>query len=139
MFAIRQHEAGGKLVVESIPVPQPGAGEVLVRMHASPVNPSDLALIQGNYLARNFPFTPGLEGSGVVVSSGGGLLPGMRVGKRVACSPNPEGDGTWAEYMKTSAMRTIPLSRKISYEQGYERCTDKDEFEMITGGPQKEK
>jgi len=118
MFAIRQHEAGGKLVVESIPVPQPGAGEVLVRMHASPVNPSDLALIQGNYLARNFPFTPGLEGSGVVVSSGGGLLPGMRIGKRVACSPDPEGDGTWAEYMKTSAMRTIPLPRKISFEQG---------------------
>lgn len=118
MQAIRQKEAGGKLVVESIPIPQPEPGEVLVKMIASPINPSDLALIQGNYLARNYPFTPGLEGCGVVVKSGGGLLARLRVGKRVACSPNPEGDGTWSEYMKTSAMRTIPLPRDLSSEQG---------------------
>ena len=109
MQSIRQYEPGAKLVIETIPIPQPGQGEVLVKMHASPVNPSDLTLLQGNYLARNYPFTPGLEGSGVVVKSGGGFLAGLRVGKKVACSPNPEGDGTWAEYMITSAMRTILL------------------------------
>jgi len=118
MNAIRQHEAGGKLLFESIPVPLPGPGEVLVKMHASPVNPSDLTLLKGNYLVRTYPFTPGLEGSGMVVSSGGGLLPGLRVGKRVACAPDSEGDGTWAEYMKTPVMRTIPLPHGLSSEQG---------------------
>ena len=118
MHAIRQHKAGGNLVSESVPVPLPGAGEVLVKMQASPINPSDLALLKGNYLARKYPFIPGLEGSGVVVSSGGGMLAGARVGKRVACTPDPLGDGTWADYMKTSVMRTVPISRTTSFEEG---------------------
>lgn len=118
MKAIRQKEAGGKLFIESIPIPQPGPGEVLVKMIASPINPSDLALLKGDYLSRPYPFTPGLEGCGRVEKSGGGIFPRLRLGKRVACSPNPEGDGTWAEYMVTSAMRTIPLPRNISVEQG---------------------
>ena len=118
MLAVRQHSPDGKLVVETIPIPQPGPGEVLVRMAASPINPSDLALLKGGYLNRNYPFTPGLEGSGVVVASGGGVLAGMRKGKRVACTPHPEGDGTWAEYMLTSGMRTIPLPTSINLEQG---------------------
>ncbi len=118
MNAIRQHEAGGKLVFESVPVPQPDAGEVLVKMFASPVNPSDLALLRGDYLARPYPFIPGLEGSGLVVSSGGGVVAGLRNGKRVACSPNPNGDGTWAEYFKTSAMHTVPIPRETSFEEG---------------------
>ena len=118
MLAVRQHEAGGKLVIETVDVPQPSPGEVLVRMAASPINPSDLAVVKGGYLSRGYPFTPGLEGSGIVVSSGGGLLPGLRKGKRVACSPNPEGDGTWAEFMKTSALRTVPLPPSVSLEQG---------------------
>jgi NADPH:quinone reductase-like Zn-dependent oxidoreductase len=118
MLAIRQYEPDGKLVVETIPVPQPGRGEVLVKMAASPINPSDLALLKGGYMKRSYPFTPGLEGSGVVVDSGGGVMARLRKGKRVACTPNPEGDGTWTEFMLTSAMRTIPLPAAITQEQG---------------------
>jgi len=118
MLAVRQLEVGGKLILETLPVPRPGPGEVLIRMAASPINPSDLALLKGGYLNRNFPFTPGLEGSGVVVETGGGLMAGLRKGKRVACTPNQEDDGTWAEYMKTSVMRTVPLPRSSSLEQG---------------------
>jgi len=118
MLAVRQHSPDGELVLEKLPVPQPGPGEVLVRMAASPINPSDLALLKGGYLNRSYPFTPGLEGSGMVVDSGGGVMARMRKGKRVACTPNPVGDGTWAEYMLTSAMRTIPLPASITLEQG---------------------
>ncbi|MEN8202265.1 MAG: zinc-binding dehydrogenase [Bacteroidota bacterium] len=118
MLAIRQHKADGKLILEEVALPRPGPGEVLVRMHASPINPSDLALLKGGYLKRNYPFIPGLEGSGVLVDHGGGLLAGLRKGKRVACTPDPEGDGTWAEYIKTSVMRTVPLPGSISMEQG---------------------
>ncbi len=118
MLAARQKEAGGRLSIEEIDVPRPGRGEVVVKMDASPINPSDLALLSGGYLERKYPFTPGLEGSGTVVRSGGGIMPGLRMGKRVACSPNSGGDGTWAEYMVTSAMHTVPLPRNISMEQG---------------------
>jgi NADPH:quinone reductase-like Zn-dependent oxidoreductase len=118
MKAVRQHRPGASLVIESVPVPEPGKGEVLVRMHAAPLNPSDLSLLRGGYLERNYPFTPGLEGSGMVVQSGGGPIGRLRKGKWVACTPDPAGDGTWAEYMKTSAMRTVPLPRHIPPEKG---------------------
>ena len=118
MKAIRQREPGSTLQIESIPMPEPGPGEVLVRISASPINPSDLANIAGNYMAKSWPFTPGLEGSGTIVKAGSGLLPRLRMGKRVACSPNAGGDGTWAEYMKTSVMKTVPLPGNIGLEQG---------------------
>ena len=78
----------------------------------------NLALLAGGYLQRTYPFTPGLEGSGTVVLAGKGIFPRIRLGKRVACSPAHGGDGTWAEYMITSAMNTAPLPRRISMEEG---------------------
>jgi NADPH:quinone reductase-like Zn-dependent oxidoreductase len=87
-------------------------------MDASPVNPSDLALLAGGYLDRSYPFTPGLEGSGTVVAAGSGLFPRLRLGKRVACSPRHGGDGAWAGFMLTSAMNIAPLPSHISSEQG---------------------
>jgi NADPH:quinone reductase-like Zn-dependent oxidoreductase len=118
MKAIRQHKPGGALSVELIDVPRPGTGEVLVKMDASPVNPSDLSLLAGGYLERSYPFTPGLEGSGTVVAAGSGLFPRLRLGRRVACSPLHGGDGTWSEYMRTSAMNVAPLPKQVSMDQG---------------------
>lgn len=119
MKAVRQDTAGGKLYIDRIPVPQPAKGEVLVKMAASPINPSDLSALQGTYVGKPiYPLTPGIEGSGMVVSSGGGVLANMRVGKRVTCSSSEGNGGTWAEYMVTSAMRVIPLSKEVDMEQG---------------------
>ena len=118
MTALRQHEPGGPLSAEEVDVPRPGPGEVLIKMHAAPVNPSDLALLTGAYLKRSYPLTPGLEGSGTVVAAGKGIMARLRLGSRVACSPPHEGDGTWAAYMRTTAMNVAPLPKKISGEQG---------------------
>ena len=118
MRAIRQQERGGTLYIEEVPVPLPGPGEVLVKMAASPVNPSDLANLAGDYLTGSWPVTPGLEGSGTIVASGGGILSSLRLGKRVACTPIPGGEGTWAGYMRTSVTRTIPLPSGTGMEQG---------------------
>lgn len=118
MAALRQHKAGGPMLLEQIRVPRPGPGEVLVRMEASPVNPSDLALLAGGYLERSYPFTPGLEGSGTVVEAGSGLLPRLRLGKRVACSPGHGSDGTWAGFMLTTATNVAPIPAHVSMEQG---------------------
>lgn len=120
MRAVRQTEAYGPLAVAQIPVPRPGPGQVLVRMHAAPLNPSDLGVLMGaGYgAARVYPFTPGVEGSGMVVAAGPGLMPRLFVGRRVACSGDADGDGTWAEYMVTSAQLCIPLLPGVSLEQG---------------------
>jgi NADPH2:quinone reductase len=94
-------------------------GQVWVQMKAAPINPSDLAMVAGMYPHKKaYPFVPGLEGSGLVVASGGGFMANYLLGKRVACSPTETGDGTWAEFMKTDAGKCIPLSKDISFEQG---------------------
>lgn len=119
MLAARQHEMNGILQVDTIDVPIPGPGEVLVRMEAAPINPSDLSMLQGTYNTKpNYPFVPGLEGCGVVVSAGSGLLPRLRLNQRVACSPMPNGHGTWAQYIVTKATRCIPLKKHVNQDQG---------------------
>src|SRR5205823_8878520 len=63
------------LSVRDVPTPTPGPGQVRVRMLASPVNPSDLLVVRGEYgRLPKLPATPGFEGVGRVEASGGGLL-----------------------------------------------------------------
>ncbi len=102
--------------VRQIPVPQPGPGEVLVRMAAAPINPSDLGFLKYD-VPKQFPFVTGIEGSGTVVASGPGFFPRLFLGKRVICSASTSG-GTWAEYMVTRAASCIPLRKNLSMEQG---------------------
>lgn len=117
MQAVLLQENNGPLTVGSLPIPWPGPGQVLVRMAAAPINPSDLGFLRGSYgFQKPFPIVPGLEGSGIVVAAGSGLLPRLLVGKRVACSSRS--GGTWAEYMVTSASTCFPLPKKLSFEQG---------------------
>jgi NADPH:quinone reductase len=107
------------LVVEERPVPRPGPGEVLVRIAASPINPSDLAFMEGRYgFVKPLPVVPGFEGSGRVVASGRGLVPWLRLGKRVVCAVQDQGDGCWAEYALVSAMNCLPLPDWIQDEPG---------------------
>lgn len=104
--------------VEERPTPVPNAGEVLVKIAATPINPSDLSFIQGRYgVRKSLPTVPGFEASGTVVAVGEGLLEESWVGKRVACFAN-DGDGTWAEYMVTTPENCLPLPDNVSDEQG---------------------
>jgi NADPH:quinone reductase-like Zn-dependent oxidoreductase len=119
MKAVVVTENGVKPTIANIPVPQPGPGEVLVKMHASPVNPSDLAFLAGRYgIKKPFPVVPGFEGSGTVVAAGKGIMPNLWMGKKVACAASPKYNGCWAEYMVTTAASCVPLSKQISMEQG---------------------
>jgi NADPH2:quinone reductase len=67
MKAVHLEKAGGPLVVRTVQVPEPKKGEVLVRMSASPVNPSDLHRINSVEEDNLSSFVPGIEGSGTVV------------------------------------------------------------------------
>jgi NADPH:quinone reductase-like Zn-dependent oxidoreductase len=78
------------------PDPTPGPGDVLVRMEAAPVNPSDLLLVRGRYFARPEPPAPvGGEGVGIVVDAGARADQGL-LGKRVILLPTYT-FGTWAQ------------------------------------------
>jgi NADPH:quinone reductase len=112
-------EAIRNLRVVEKPIPNPGPGQVLVKMEAAPCNPSDLLFLQGKYgVKKAFPAVPGWEGAGTVVKNGGGILGWRLKGKRVACGGNPNGDGTWAEYYVADAKSCVPLQNSVSCEQG---------------------
>jgi NADPH:quinone reductase len=140
MQAIQLEEQNGKLQVRRVPVPKPGPGEVLVRMAASTINPSDIGFLSGHgtYAERGLPVIPGLEGSGTVVTAGPGFLPNFLKGKRVACSKLSTGDGAWAEYLLTRASLCVPLQKNVSLERGatllVNPMTAVIFFEMIKAG-----
>lgn len=104
------------LTVQDVPVPLAAPGEVVVRMLASPINPSDLMTVRGTYGVKpQLPATPGYEGVGVVESAAAGLLGRFFMGKRVAVL-NARG-GNWQERVVVPARSVIPLSPKLSIEQ----------------------
>lgn len=119
MKALFLDKQGGNLIVKEINTPAPGPGEVLIRMKAAPVNPSDLARLRNAVADYNLAtYIPGLEGSGTVVAAGKGILPRLWMTKRVACSSEYPTSGTWAEYMVTKAGKCFPLNPKVDDEQG---------------------
>ena len=79
MQAVRTHEFGGldSLRVEDAPTPEPGEGEVLVRIRAANINPVDWKTCAGEAIATllkdPFPFIPGWDVSGVVEEAGSGV------------------------------------------------------------------
>ena len=73
MRAVRLHEIGGpqNLVVEEIPRPVPGEGEVLVRIRAAAFNRRDVFITQGLYPGIKLPVTLGSDGAGTIADLGG--------------------------------------------------------------------
>jgi NADPH:quinone reductase len=119
MKAIRFEQFGEPsevLRVAEVPIPEPGKGEVRVRMIASPVNPSELLVVRGRYgVLPRLPATPGFEGVGVVDRVGPGLLGHLVKGKRVTVI-NGDG-GNWAEYVVIPARQARPVASDIPDEQ----------------------
>jgi NADPH:quinone reductase-like Zn-dependent oxidoreductase len=112
-------DPGQVLQLRDVPVPEPGPGEVRVRMTASPINPSDLLVVRGEYgrLPR-LPATPGFEGVGVLDAAGPGLFHRLRrlsPGRRVAVL-NAAG-GNWQEYVVIPARQAVPVPPELPDEQ----------------------
>lgn len=104
------------LSVREVPTPEPGPGEVRVRMIASPVNPSDTMVVEGRYgVLPDLPATPGFEGVGVVDKAGPGLMGRLVVGKRVVVI-NSAG-GNWAEYAVIPWKQARPIADDIPDDQ----------------------
>jgi len=111
MKAIRIHNFGPTeevLQYEDVPVPEPKAGEVLIKVEAASLNRADLSLRKGAYRISpdQLPVIPGRELAGTVEKLGGDAS-GFRVGQRVVGYPSL---GGYAEYAiaKTPDVRPIP-------------------------------
>jgi NADPH:quinone reductase len=118
---LNAYKGAEALRVEHRPVPQPAPHEVLIKVAASPINPSDLMFLRGLYgFKKPTPTIPGFEGSGTVVAVGSktGLMGRFLMGKRVACVTQDRGNGLWAEYVVTSVNFALPLDKAVTLEQG---------------------
>jgi NADPH:quinone reductase len=122
MRAIEYTAHGGPEVLTLVerPVPEPGAGEVRVRVHVSGVNPTDWKRRKGSYAGGlDRPVVPNQDGAGVIDAVGPGVDAG-RVGERVWLwlvqwqSP----DGTAQDYVVTPARQAVALPEGASLELG---------------------
>lgn len=132
--------ADGKLTVEvaETEFPDPTGNQVLVKMEAAPINPSDLALLLGQADLDNGEYSPGKlvapmpepfhsgmkgrhnqrlpvgnEGAGTVVATGESDMAKALMGQRVACVPG----SAYSQYAIADASMCLPLG-DISAEQG---------------------
>jgi NADPH:quinone reductase-like Zn-dependent oxidoreductase len=136
MKAIVLRELGSpeNLKLEELPDPQPGAGEVVVKLMAAALNHRDLFILQNLYPRIKLPAILGSDGSGVVAQVGEGVDPGL-IGHEVVINPSlewgaderfqgpqyrilgmPE-DGAFAEMIKVPAENVNPKPGHLSFEE----------------------
>jgi NADPH2:quinone reductase len=114
MKAILVRQVGGPDAMElvELPVPQPKANEVVVKLAASGVNFIDVYQREGRYKVP-LPFTPGQEGAGVVTAVGADVT-SVKAGDRVAWSHFL---GAYAEYAAVAADRLVSMPQGVTDQQ----------------------
>jgi NADPH2:quinone reductase len=121
MRAVGLDEFGGPgvLHVVELPVPEPQAGEVRVRVAAATVNPTDVLFRSGRQLARMAgmtpPYIPGMEFAGAVDLPGPGV--DLRPGSKLMgiMQPRSERGGAQAEFVVASAQSVVPIPGGIDF------------------------
>ncbi len=112
MKAIRVQTCGGCEVLnyEDVAVPEPGAGQARVKLHAIGVNYIDIYHRTGLYKLP-LPFTPGMEGAGIVESVGPGVTE-VKPGDRVAYAMCV---GAYADFALVPSWQLVLLPGKIDF------------------------
>jgi len=139
MKAMRLHEIDGpeSLVYEDVPEPEPGPGEIVVRLHNAALNRRDVFVTRGQYPGAKpdaLPITLGSDGSGEVVARGDGA-DGPSEGTGVVINPalhwgeNPTvpgkeyrilglpDEGTFAQFVSVPADHVFPKPSHLSHEE----------------------
>ena len=136
MRAVRLHEIGGpqNLKIEDVARPNPGPGDVLVRIAAAAFNRRDVYITQGLYPNIQLPRVLGSDGAGVVAELGSGVS-GVAVGDDVVIDPmigwggdphvwSPSAtilgmplDGTFAQYVVVPRSNVYPKPAHLSVEE----------------------
>jgi NADPH2:quinone reductase len=118
MKAILVHQFGGPEVlrIEEVPTPKPGAGQVLVSVHAAGVNPYDTYMRAGTYAIKpSLPYTPGSDAAGVIETVGEGVVR-VKPGDRVYTARTLT--GAYAEAALALESQVHPLPATVSFSQG---------------------
>jgi NADPH2:quinone reductase len=104
------------LSVVDVPVPKPGAGEVLVAVRAAGANPMDYRSYSGAFGAdpSQLPMRLGREASGVVIGLGDPSPSGVRVGDEVMCYPVR---GAYSTELVVDGSDIVPKPTGLSFEQ----------------------
>lgn len=117
----KQGAARNVLVIGEMPDPQPGAGEVRIRVAFSGVNPGDVKKREDAFgVGMPYPrVIPHSDGSGTVDAVGDGVSP-QWIGRRVWCfgAQSYRAFGTAAEYTVVPLKQVVPLPENASLEQG---------------------
>lgn len=104
------------LEIQEVDLPKITDNEVIVKVMATPCNPSDIAFLQGGYnIVKPLPAIPGFEAMGEVVAVGEnhtGLL-----NKRVSVFLQDEKIGCWSEYIAVSGENCLLLKPEINWQQ----------------------
>jgi NADPH:quinone reductase-like Zn-dependent oxidoreductase len=117
MKAVRVHKFGGPdaLVIDELPIPSPGSGELLVRVAAAGVGPWDALIREGqSKVSPPPPLTLGSDLSGVVKAVGARVAE-FKVGDQVYGVTNPQFCGAYAEYAVASAAMIARKPERLSY------------------------
>lgn len=122
MKAIRVTQFGGPevLVLEDVPMPTPGLGQVRVKLEAAGINPVDTYIRTGTYARLpQVPYTPGTDGAGVVDAVADDVA-NTAVGERVyvAALIGRSCTGTYAEHVVCDAESVHPLPVTMTAGQG---------------------
>lgn len=100
MKAAVVHEFGKPLLIEEVPIPTPGPGEVLIKVVANGVCHTDLHSIQGDWPAKpKLPLIPGHEGAGIIAAVGSGVTH-LKEGDPAGVAWLHDSCG-WCEYCRT--------------------------------------
>ena len=100
------------LVLEELPSPRPGAGEVVIDVKAAGVNFPDVLIIQNKYQVKPpLPFAPGAELAGVIKETGAGVT-GFAPGDRVIAMVSW---GAYAEECVAPAAQLVPMPPGLDF------------------------
>jgi NADPH:quinone reductase-like Zn-dependent oxidoreductase len=120
MSAVRAHSFGGPdvLVVDRIPVPAPGPGQVLVRVEAAGVNFADVMRRRDDLypFPTSLPYAPGADIAGTVEALGQGVS-GPPVGTPVFALAGDDGSGGYAQYAVAGAATVVPIPPGLSVDE----------------------
>ena len=116
-------EAGGKLAVSDVEIPEPGAGQVRVRVHACGICHSDVLTVNAAYPGITLPRVPGHEIAGVIDAVGDGVTT-WKAGERVGVGWFGGADGTCDRCRRGDFMtcRAGKVSG-VSFDGGYAEYT----------------
>lgn len=118
MKAILVKEFGGPetMKLEEVPDLIPGRHQVLVRLEAAGVNPVDAYILSGNYPRKPaLPYTPGMDGAGVVAAVGMGV---KKINKDARVYVESPATGTYARFCLADAANVHPLPPNVTFAQG---------------------